>query len=66
MATFDYPSGPYHYTAVSVAEAAMVILRGGPTEASRRGGGVLTPATLGGQFVDRLTKADVNMDVNLV
>ena len=66
MATLKYASGPYHLTAMTMAEAAMVLLRGEPTEAHRMSGGVLTPATLGGQFVDRLAKAGVKIDVKML
>lgn len=40
---------------MAIAEAAMVILRGGDNEARRSGGGILTPATLGDEFIERLT-----------
>jgi len=34
----------------------MVILRGGKNEARTSGGGILTPATLGEEFIERLMK----------
>lgn len=34
----------------------MVILDGGDSKARRSGGGFLTPATLGQEFIERLTK----------
>ena len=65
LAQFEWGGSAYMLTGVTLAEAAMVVLRGDlkATEAGRRGGGLLTPATLGGQFIERLTKVGVKMDV---
>lgn len=54
-------------TGVTLAEAAMVILRGdlGATEAGRRGRGLLTPATLGDWFVKRLSKVRVKINIRI-
>lgn len=46
----------YYFTGLAIAEAAMVILRGGKNEASLSGGGILTPATLGEEFIERLVR----------
>ena len=67
LAQFEWGGSAYMLTGVTLAEAAMVVLRGDlkATEAGRRGGGLLTPATLGGQFIERLTKVGVKMDVRI-
>jgi len=57
--------GGYWTTALTLAEAAMVMLRGDleATEAGKLGGGILTPAMLGDQYVERLRKAGVKLEV---
>lgn len=44
----------------------MVILSGKETEAKKQGGGILTPATLGDEYVQRLRDANVKIDVKLI
>ena len=64
LAKFEYPGGMYYLTGLCLAEAAMVILRGdGQTEAHKRGGGMMTPAMLGEQYVERLRDAGVELDI---
>lgn len=58
-----YDSDPYIFTAVTIGEAARVILQSGDTPAHKLGGGVLTPATLGNQYVSRLRDAGVVIEV---
>lgn len=59
MARFRYEGAVYYFTGLSLAEAAMVIL-GDEDEIIRKfGGGVLTPATLGQPYIDRLCDAGV-------
>ena len=65
VATFSYNGGGYYLTGILVAEAAMTLLRGGDTLASKLGG-MVTPATLEKGYVDRLQKAGVKLDVRLV
>jgi len=67
LARFEWGGSAYVLTGVTLAEAAMVMLRGdlGATEAGRRGGGLLTPAMLGDQFVERLSKVGVKIDVRM-
>ncbi|OCL04489.1 hypothetical protein AOQ84DRAFT_346151 [Glonium stellatum] len=67
LARLEFGGGAYMLTGVTLAEAAMVMLRGdlGATEAGRRGGGLLTPATLGDQFVERLKKVGVKIEVRM-
>ncbi|KAF1990987.1 hypothetical protein K402DRAFT_389188 [Aulographum hederae CBS 113979] len=64
-ATLKYHGGMYYLTGVLIAEAAMVILRG-KSPAHELGGGVLTPATLGEEFVERLDKVGVNTSVRML
>lgn len=56
FARFRWDGGIYDLTGVFLAEAAMVILRDDDLT-KRLGGGVLTPATLGQPFIDRLKTA---------
>ncbi|MCJ1412979.1 hypothetical protein MMC19_007080 [Ptychographa xylographoides] len=63
MVQFD--GSAYHLTGILMAEAAMTILRD-ETLAHRMGGGVLTPATLGQAYVDRLQKAGVKMEARML
>lgn len=54
VATFKFNGSLYFFTGLAIAEAALTILRGGMNEAKKAGGGILTPATLGEPFVERL------------
>jgi len=65
VAEWEVHMGAYAVTGLTLAEAAMVILKGdlASTEAGKAGGGLLTPATLGDQFVERLKGAGVRFDV---
>lgn len=66
-AGLEWTGSGYYLTGLLLAEAAMVILRGeGTTEAQKLGGGILTPATLGQQYVDRMRKAGVKIDVGMM
>lgn len=65
IAELKFKGSMYYFTGLALAEAAMVILRGGETEAKRLGGGILTPATLGDEYVDRLKKANTEIYVRL-
>ncbi|CAI6339130.1 unnamed protein product [Periconia digitata] len=56
----------YSLTAITLAEAAMVLLRPDRENwAQKIGGGVLTPATLGHQYVQRVRNAGINIDVDI-
>ncbi|GME33541.1 Saccharopine dehydrogenase / Homospermidine synthase [Neofusicoccum parvum] len=65
IAEFKFHGSMYRWTGLAIAEAAMVILRGGETEAKRQGGGILTPATLGDEYVERLRKVNTEINVRL-
>lgn len=64
-AKLDCGHGGYAATAITLAAAAHVILRGRleETEAGKLGGGILTPATLGDLYVDTLN--DYGMKINV-
>ena len=53
-------------TAITLAAAANVILRGRleETEAGKLGGGILTPATLGEQYVETLNDFGMKIQVD--
>jgi len=52
----------YELTGVCLAEAAVTIARDN-TLAHRVGGGMLTPATLGAPYLERLQKAGLKVEV---
>jgi len=53
----------YELTGICLAEAAVTIARDN-TLAHQFGGGMLTPATLGGPYLERMKKAGLKMEVN--
>lgn len=65
-AKMDVAHGGYGTTAVTLSAAAKLILRGrlGETEAGKRGGGILTPATLGDPYVDMLNEFGFKISVD--
>jgi short subunit dehydrogenase-like uncharacterized protein len=65
-AKFEYDGDPYVSTSVALTQAALVLLEGG-TPAHRRGG-ILTPASLGEKFAERLKQpeAGVKIEVKLI
>ncbi|KAH7018796.1 Saccharopine dehydrogenase-domain-containing protein [Ilyonectria destructans] len=66
VATLKVKGSLYSFTGLAITEAAMVILRGGETEAKKLGGGILTPATLGDEYVERLRAVGVEFDVKIL
>jgi short subunit dehydrogenase-like uncharacterized protein len=62
-ATMEAQGNQYYSTALFVVEAAMEILKGDGGIGLKMGG-LMTPATLEGGFVDRLTNAGVKINVN--
>ena len=68
MGRLDTPHGGYMTTAVTLSAAANLILRGdlAGTEAGRIGGGILTPATLGEQYVEKLKEFGINIEVSRI
>lgn len=65
IATFRYEGGLYYLTGVFLAEAAMVLLKE-KALVNELAGGLLTPACLGGKFVERLQSVNVRIDGELV
>lgn len=55
----------YHLTGVCVAESAILISRE-KTFAHELGGGVLTPATLGMVYLERMQKAGLITEVKML
>lgn len=67
FASFTFEGGLYYFTGVLLAEAAFCILRGEEeTLAKKLGGGILTPATLGQPFIERLQKAGVRFEIRMM
>ena len=65
FARFRFEGGMYYLTGLLLAEAAMVLLEDEELVA-RLGGGLLTPATLGQTFVDRIVKAGVVLETEML
>ena len=65
IARFRFDGGMYYLTAILLVEAAMVIL-GDPTLSDRLGGGVLTPATLGQPFIDRMRNRGIVLETDIL
>ncbi|KAH7125474.1 Saccharopine dehydrogenase-domain-containing protein [Dendryphion nanum] len=65
MAKLEFAYGAYVVTGLTLAAAADVILRGDlkGTEAGSLGGGILTPATLGDQYVEKLREFGIKIRV---
>ncbi|KAF2015286.1 hypothetical protein BU24DRAFT_421588 [Aaosphaeria arxii CBS 175.79] len=67
LAKLDFAFGAYEFTGCSLAAAAEVLLTGG-VEGSLAGelrGGILTPATLGEAYVEKLRAYGVNIEVGV-
>ena len=63
---FRWEGGHYYLTGLLLAEAAMVILRDRKAGRDQNVGGVLTPATLGQPFIDRMRQAGIILEVGLI
>lgn len=67
VATFEYKGSFYYLTGVLVAEAAMTILRDEEkTPAAKMGGGLVTPASLGDDYIERVRRAGVKLEVEML
>ncbi|OTA52450.1 hypothetical protein K449DRAFT_457079 [Hypoxylon sp. EC38] len=64
-ASFSYPSGAYHTTALFLAQGAASLLYS-RTLAGNFSGGCLTPAFLGDDLLERLQEAGATIHINLV
>lgn len=60
FATFDYNGSPYYMTGITLAEAGLVLSRGGDC-LGKRLGGMITSATLEMEYVERLQKAGIKL-----
>lgn len=60
-----YDGGMYYLTAILLVESAMVISED-PSLRDRLGGGILTPATLGQPFIDRMRRNGITFETNIL
>ena len=60
-----YEGGIYYLTGVFLAEAAMVLLED-KNLVEKLGGGLLTPATLGQHFIDRMTRVGMVLETQML
>ena len=65
FARFRWEGSVYYFTGVCLAEAAMLILNDDDL-VQRLDGGILTPATLGQAFIDRMVRAGVKFEVDML
>ena len=65
FARLRWEGSVYYFTGVCLGEAAMLILNDGDL-VQRLDGGILTPATLGQAFIDRMVRAGVKFEVDLL
>lgn len=65
LARVRYHGGPYHYTGLLLAEAAMVLLENEDL-VRELGGGLMTPACLGDKFVERLQRVNVEFESKML
>ncbi|KAF2191493.1 hypothetical protein K469DRAFT_623203 [Zopfia rhizophila CBS 207.26] len=67
MGKLEVPYGGYVATAVTLTAAAEVVLRGdlAATEAGKLGGGIVTPAMLGEQYLEKLREIGMNIEVGI-
>lgn len=56
----------YWFTGLLLAEAAMVILKNEKELVKKNGGGLLTPSTLGQEYVERLDNAGVMIETKML
>ncbi|KAJ4252969.1 hypothetical protein NW762_010878 [Fusarium torreyae] len=63
VAKSGFDGSIYLLTGICLAEAALTLLRGGETHASKFGGGFLTSATLGTAYIERLRNVGVRFDI---
>jgi short subunit dehydrogenase-like uncharacterized protein len=61
----SYEGGMYLFTGLLLAEAALVILNEEETIRKVSRGGIVTPATMGQGFVDRLEKVGCNIETKV-
>jgi hypothetical protein len=64
-ATYRFDGSVYYMTGITLTEAALVLSRGGDCLAKRLGG-MVTPATLEMEYVDRLRKAGIQLEWGVI
>lgn len=65
MGTMRYDGSMYYLTGMLLAEAAITIARD-ETPAHQLGGGVLTPATLGEAYFDRVREGGLKASIRMM
>jgi len=65
FASMHYQGGFYYLTGIMLAEAGLTLARGGDT-LGRRLGGMITPATLEMEYVERLQKGGIEIEWGLL
>lgn len=60
-----YESGMYHLTGLLLTQAAITLLKD-DVVAKKFGGGILTPATLGQPYIDRIDRAGFKFEVRML
>ncbi|RGP70606.1 hypothetical protein FSPOR_3907 [Fusarium sporotrichioides] len=60
---FDYDGDPYVFTSVALTQAALILLQA-DTPGQRRGG-ILTPASLGERFAERLKQPEAGVKIKV-
>lgn len=65
MGRMRWEGSMYYLTGVCLAEAAITIARS-KTQAHELGGGILTPATLGAPYLERLQKAGLKAEAKIL
>ena len=67
VANFGYNGSFYYLTGILAVEAALTILKSeDKTPAKKMGGGFVSPATLGDEYVERLKKAGITLNVGML
>lgn len=65
VSTFGFVGGGYYMTGMLVVEAAMTVLRGKENLATKLGG-MVTPACLEMEYIDRLKKAGIKIESGMM
>ncbi|KAE9972065.1 hypothetical protein EG328_005238 [Venturia inaequalis] len=66
MSSFEFVGGGYYMTGMLVVEAAMTVLRGEEESLAKRLGGMVTPACLEMEYVERLRKAGISIECGMM
>lgn len=66
MSSFEFVGGGYYMTGILVVEAAMTVLRGSENNLARKLGGMVTPACLEMEYIERLRKAGISIECGMM